>query len=144
MLSALKRLIGISREPRPPVHDDVLGQLTYDPRERWWVATVSVPTQPLTFYIGGEEPTPALVAHARDIVGNFEQFQTLVREFLDVEAARFKTGAQEVRSLTIESVCLFWPKRPNDGMIYFSAPNEDRVWRCDYVGRKPVGLGFDS
>jgi hypothetical protein len=39
---------------------------------------------------------------------------------------------------------LFWPHRPNDGMIFFDGPDECRCWRCDLIGRVPVGLGFDS
>ena len=44
----------------------------------------------------------------------------------------------------LEGVCLFWPDRPDDGMIYFQGPDESRVWRCDYVSRKPRGPNFDS
>ena len=52
--------------------------------------------------------------------------------------------ADEIRQLAIQDVCLFWPDRPDDGMIYFKGPDEFKVWRCDYVARKPQGLGFDS
>jgi hypothetical protein len=52
--------------------------------------------------------------------------------------------AGEIRQLVIEDVCLFWPTRPDDGMIYFKGPNAFRVWRCDYIGRTPVALGFDG
>jgi hypothetical protein len=41
-------------------------------------------------------------------------------------------------------VCLFWPERPNDGMLYFKGPDETRVWRSDYRNRLAEGLGFDS
>jgi hypothetical protein len=55
-----------------------------------------------------------------------------------------RTWSKEMAELTIEDVCLFWPDRPNDGMIYFHGPDETRVWRCDYVNREPRDLGFDS
>ena len=71
----------------------------------------------------------------------------MISEFLAEEARRvkhLKQFAHEIEQLRIEDVCLFWPKRPNDGMIYFKEPDRYRVWRCDYVGRKPKGLGFDD
>jgi hypothetical protein len=38
-----------------------------------------------------------------------------------------------------------WPDRPDDGMIYFDGPGtEERIWRCDYVGRRAQDLGFDD
>lgn len=45
----------------------------------------------------------------------------------------------------LEEVCLFWPERPNDGMLYFKTENETgRLWHSDYRNRTPVGLSFDS
>ena len=53
-------------------------------------------------------------------------------------------GLLEDTLLPPEDVWLFWPDRPDNGMIYFQVPDESRVWRCDYVSRKPRGPGFDS
>jgi hypothetical protein len=53
-------------------------------------------------------------------------------------------GSGEIRQLRLEFVGLLWPDRPNDGLLYFNGPNEYRVWRCDYISRKPQILGFDD
>jgi hypothetical protein len=29
-------------------------------------------------------------------------------------------------------------------MLFFEGGEEGRVWRCDYINRKPNGLGFDN
>ena len=68
----------------------------------------------------------------------------LEREAREMEGARQPRPAEEIRQLTLESICLFWPDRPDDGMLYFDGPDEYRVWRCDYVDREPRALGFDS
>jgi hypothetical protein len=128
------------------VTDSVLGSLSWAD-EDWWVATVNVEGRSLGFKIGGDtRPAPELLAHARDIVRSYGAFREKVRAFLDREAGKQDHLADEARALEIEDVCLFWPDRPNDGMIYFRGDGREdgRVWRCDYVNREPIGLGFDS
>jgi hypothetical protein len=111
----------------------------------WWEAAVAVRGRAVGFKIGGDaEPSLELIAHAHDIVRAWADFERMVTEFLAGEASRQRQYAEEIRRLVVEEVCLFWPERPDDGMIYFSGPDEFRVWRCDYVGRKLKGLGFDS
>ncbi len=100
------------------------------------------------FKIGGKgKPDAQLLVHAHDIVHSFPEFEQKVSAFLADEAHNVKylrRFADEIRQLQIEHVNLVWPKRPDDGMIYFKGPDQFRVWRCDYVARKPRGLGFDS
>lgn len=104
-----------------------------------------IETQEIGFTIGGDtEPSPVLIAHAQEIVRSFPEFRQRVGAFLAAEALRLPVFAEEIRELEIEEICLFWPIRPDDGMIYFRGPDEFRVWRCDYIGRSPVGLGFDD
>ena len=52
--------------------------------------------------------------------------------------------ADEIQALAIRDICLFWPQKTVDGMIFFDGPDEFRCWRCDLVGRVPTGLSFDS
>ena len=69
----------------------------------------------------------------------------MVRAALEAETANFDAlYTNEIRRLRLESICLFWPKRPSDGMLYLEGGLRNRIWRFDYVGRKPAGLGFDS
>jgi hypothetical protein len=149
MLATLKKLLGTSvAKSSCPVSDPILGELRLSEGGNWWEGSTTVSGESVGFKIGGGvAPDAALLTHAHEIVGTFPGFQRMIREFLAEEARRvkhLKQLAHEIEQLGIEDVCLFWPKRPNDGMIYFKGPDRYRVWRCDYVGRKPKGLGFDD
>jgi hypothetical protein len=146
----LSRLMGgASRVQIGQVEDPQLGPLILNDggTDGCWVGRVTFQGRPVKFEIGGNtEPDTALVARAREIFESFDRFNREVMSFLDHEAAQkeWEPAANEIRSLTISDVCLFWPDRPDDGMIFFDGPDECRCWRCDLIGRAPVGLGFDS
>ena len=123
------------------IHHPVLGDLCLSD---YWEATVTVHGKTLGFKIGGLEPDAVLVEHACDIVRSFPEFEKMIAAFLASEADRLPGAANEIRQLVIEDVMLCCPERPNDGMIFFTGPDKYRGWRCDYIGRKPQGLGFDS
>jgi hypothetical protein len=126
------------------VTDVVLGKLKLS-KAGWWEARVTFSGKSVGFKIGGSnEPDASLIAHARDIVGTFVAFEKMVAEFLLLESKRLAPLAHEIQQLAIEDVMLAWPKRPNDGMIYFRGIDKFRIWRCDYINRKPRGLGFDD
>jgi hypothetical protein len=129
------------------VKDQVLGTLRYDD-DGCWVARVEVEGKKLKVTIGGDtSPDPALVAHAHDIVASLGEFRDRARAFLEAEIETqpdFADYADEIRALDLHEVWLFWPDRPNDGMIAFAGGKRGRLWRCDYVDRTPKGLGFDS
>ena len=89
----------------------------------------------------------ALLAHAADILRKRDAFVAAVSQFLKEEAEKIRSPRSyrdEIEGLKIDRVCLFWPERPDDGMISFSGGRDYRLWRCDYVARQPKGLGFDS
>src|SRR3569832_390952 len=145
MLKSLSQMLASRGKERIKEHQDaVLGTLQLA-EENWWQTTIAVADRSVGFKIRGEsKPDPALIEHARDIVGGFAEFSRMVGEFLAIEARRMPGAADEIRQLVIEDVMLFWTKRTDDGMIYFRGPDKYRVWRCDYVGRKPRNLGFDD
>jgi hypothetical protein len=123
----------------------VLGELVFDHERESWISRIDTSSGPIVFEIGGERmPDEGLMRHAVDLAEHPAQFMAMVTAFLEVEAKRHKRVSDEIRQLKLESVCLWWPKRPDDGMLYFAGPNEHRVWRCDYVKRTPRDLGFDS
>lgn len=126
------------------VRDAVLGELIYA-HDAWWGGTVQTDDGNVGFRIGGDlSPDLTLLGHARDIVGSYGAFREQVQALISSEASRQEQFAQEIRSLEVKDVCLLWPDRPDDGMIYFSGSNASHLWRCDYVERVPVALGFDS
>jgi hypothetical protein len=128
------------------VPHEQLGELRFDGDEGAWRVRVQCPSGPIEFLIGGgREPDGGLLAHASELVSSSAAFMVQIRKYLEQEAARYEPRQDEVRSLRLDKVCLFWPKRPNDGMLYFTNANNDgKVWRCDYVDRKPQSLGFDA
>jgi len=128
---------------RPNEHP-VLGKLVYVPDVAAWRCTGGPGS--FGFLIAGRtEPDRKLLAHAADLRQQSDRFLELVNRFLVREAAKQPRWSDEIRLLTLQEVCLLWPRRPNDGMLYFSSGNESgRLWRSDYINRKPVGLGFDS
>jgi hypothetical protein len=138
-----------TRDPVGQVDDEQLGPLVLNDggAEGCWVARPTAQGRPVCFQIGGRyEPDPALIARARDLLGSFDRFAADVAAFLAAEAARapWSPFAAEIRALVIRDICLFWPQRPDDGMIFFDGPDECRCWRCDLIGGVPGGLGFDS
>ena len=141
----LKRLLhGRSADWTPEVEDPVLGTLKLAQGEDWWDATVAIDGQALVFHIGGSGvPDPALVSRAHEIYRDFPAFQRRVMALLAQEAARDAAWAAEIGALRIESIMLGAAKRPEDGMVYFTGPDEDRLWRCDLVAGEPKFLGFD-
>jgi hypothetical protein len=134
-----------TRDPVGRVDDEQLGPLVLN--EGCWEAQVTPEGSSIRFRIGGRfAPDPVLITRARDILSSFDQFAVEVAGFLASEAAReeWSPFADEIRALAIRDLCLFWPHRPDDGMIFFGGPDECRCWRCDLIGRVPSGLGFDS
>lgn len=148
MLSRLLRLFrGPSNEPLREILDPVLSRCVPDQVEHCWRASVDVGGREVSIILGGDlTPDPALLAHARQIAGEMGAFVGRVADFLKREAGRIEEPdvQAEIENLLVDDVCLFWPDRPNDGMIYFAGPTEERLWRCDYIERRLQGLGCDT
>jgi hypothetical protein len=143
------RLRRIFAKPKQsPTHDDAaLGRLVLDPDEGEWKTTLPG-DGPFDLYVGGEiEPDAACLNRAREIAADPSGFRARVTRFLGEEMGRVWTAPEaqeEIRSLRIAAVHLWrHGKRGDVGMIYFAAPSDDRVWRCDYIGSEPRDLGFD-
>ena len=133
-----------STDLRADFQDEVLGSVVWDPEEEAWVTCV--PQPPFRILLAGEgRPDPRLVSHARDIFSSPDKLTTAVTLVLASAAKDLPIASTEILGLSVESVALMWPDRPDDGMVYLDGPDTDgRVWRCDYIGRQPQGLGFDD
>lgn len=142
MFSALKKLFAAPKIERRPVSHPILGPISYSEDEGAWLTESALGFR---FRIAGEEsPDGALLAHAESVARDPIAFKKMVAAFLEEEAKTKKDQEDTVRKLEIEMLCLFWPDRPDDGMIYFTGGDRYGVWRCDYKNRRPIGLGFDS
>ena len=136
----------------PPVADNVvdpvLGTLSWSKEDKAWFSSPDHNSLGFAFQIAGTPPPDEqLIRHAADIASKKDEFLQRLQRFLSDEAASVRhlsVFKAEISGLKIERVCLFWPKRPDDGMIFFDGGRDFRVWRCDYIGRAPKGLGFDS
>ncbi len=157
VLSALKRkLLGDKRPIERQIDSDVLGRLVYSDDDEAWLTGGESGELKFGFYIAGSEdfsaptqrPDPYLVRQAEAVALVQDQFIAEVMAYLQTEAKvrRIHKGWEhEIAQLQIETLCLFWPKRPRDGQISFSGGSDYRLWRCGYLDGKPGGgLGFDS
>jgi hypothetical protein len=132
---------------RNDFNDPVLGPMPFNGDLGLWHASLpSNSSRAISFFVAGEsEPDPKLLEHARDVARKIHTFQSTIQAFLASEAPKFRQDAPTVLALSTESLNLFWPSRPDDGMVYFKGSSSDsRVWRCDYVARQPRALGYDS
>jgi hypothetical protein len=149
MFRNLKRFL--KRGP-PPVaehfQDPILGTLTWSEDDKAWVSSATDRDVGFRFQISGiVEPDKALLAHAADILQNKDDFIARVMQCVRSEAELVRSlrpYRDEIDGLRVERVCLFWPNRPDDGMIFLSGGRDYRLWRCDYIARQPKGLGFDA
>lgn len=146
LLSLLKKLFAAPPKiERVPLLHPVLGPITYSEEEEAWLTEPSHASLGFRFSIAGEAaPDARLLAHAESVARDPVVFRQKITAFLEAEAQRWKNHAETVRRLEIAMVCLFWPERPDDGMIFFAGGESYGLWRCDYKNRAPLDLGFDS
>src|SRR5688572_9751043 len=115
----LQAIIGPPSPSRKSFSDPILGELK--PAETGWTATVSRGDESFTFGIGGESmPDASLLAHAHEICNSYESFKREVWDCVETESKDYPDDVKaEIAGLKIDFISLFWPKRPNDGMIFF-------------------------
>jgi hypothetical protein len=112
-----------------------------------WTGAVTKGEDSFELTIGGaNQPDATLLAHAHDILINWESFKKMVRNHIASETHDYPDDVKaEVAGLRIDNISLCWPHRPDDGMIFFRGHEGDiGLWRCDYIARKPTGLGCDT
>jgi hypothetical protein len=145
MLKGLLQSLFSSPSVRAPFNDPILGPL--QPGETGWSANIVKGADHFVLTIGGnDKPDDALLAHAHDILGDYPSFKNAVKFCVEYESRDYPPEVKaELAGLEINIVALWWPTRPNDGMIFFRGSEKDiGAWRCDYINRKPMGLGCDT
>ncbi len=136
-------------KPRPPqgatFQAPDLGEFKFNDDVDLWEIEVVKDGDTIVFGVGeNDAPSQTLIQHAIDILKDYASFKKMVMEYVVSEKSQFKGYENEIDQLTIESVSLFNSQEPDNGAIYFKGQDESRMWRCDYVDRKPKGLGFDD
>src|SRR5262245_17475233 len=82
------------------IEDPLLGKLTLSEDEDWWEGSVKIGEKTVCFKVGGDsEPARELIAHAQDIVQNFDRFESKIADFLLDEALRLKSFSDEIKRL---------------------------------------------
>ena len=94
---------------------------------------------------GKEEPNPALVARARELVADFDAFERQLNDYLAQTAKEWASEAPElaadISALRIHSIKLRSRKLI---LVDFDGPDVDVYWSCEYADGKFSGLDFDS
>ena len=93
---------------------------------------------------GKEEPNPALIARARQLVADFDTFERRLNDYLGQTANEWASEAPElgadISMLRISSIKLRSRKRV---LVDFDGPDVDVYWSCEYADGKFSGLDFD-
>lgn len=125
--------------------DPVLGELVIN--ETWWECTVVSKRGPITLGVGGRyEPDEQLIETARRTCQHIDEFVDSVAAYLRHESEQpiWRRFAAEVRVQAIKDVYYWWPRKPAAGMIFFTGPDQCRLWHCDIDDGRLCGLAFDS
>jgi hypothetical protein len=92
---------------------------------------------------GKDQPAPALVTRAREVVAEFSALQRLVDAYLAREAAKDIEFGSEIAALRITSLRFNRPKRPDEVEIVFEMGADEKYWTCIYADGEVKDLMFD-
>ncbi len=126
--------------------DPQLGRLIRNVKAEAWEGDFRVRDRTVEILIDGkEEPNPALIARARELVADFETFDRRLNDYLAEMAKEWAAEAPElgadIRRLRISSIMLRSRKRI---LVDFEGPDVDVYWSCEYADGEFSGLDFDS
>lgn len=123
--------------------DPTLGRLQRDVRAEAWEGAFASTRGAVGLLIAGrEEPAPALVARARELVADFPALERRIGAYLAREAAEDVELEAEIRALRVSLLRFNWPERPDEVEIVFDGP-EETYWTCVYAGGELRDLNFD-
>jgi hypothetical protein len=126
--------------------DPQLGTLIRNVNAEAWEANVRVRDRTVEILIDGkEEPNPALLTRARELVADFDTFERRLKGYLAQTAKEWASEAPEMSAdisrLLISSIKLRSRQRV---LVDFDGPDEDVYWSCEYADGTFSGLDFDS
>ncbi len=124
--------------------DPQLGTLFRDVKSESWEGAFASANGTIELLISGQdEPEPALVARAREVVAEFPALQRRVDEYLTGAAAEDAELAAEISALRVSSLHFYWPERPDEVEIEFEMGPDEKYWTCIYAGGELKDLNFD-
>ena len=125
--------------------DPQLGTLIRNVKAEAWETDFRVRDRTVDILIDGkEEPSPALVARARELVADFDTFERRLNDYLAQTAKEWVSEAPElgadISALRLSSIKL----RSRRGVLVdFDGPDVDVYWSCEYADGMFSGLDFD-
>jgi hypothetical protein len=124
--------------------DPQLGTLFRHVKAEAWEGAFASANGTIELLIDGkDEPAPALVARAREVVAEFPALERRVGEYLAQAAAEDAEYASEIAALRISALHFNWPERPDEVEIVFEIGPEEKYWTCTYAGGEVKDLEFD-
>jgi len=124
--------------------DPQLGTLYRHVKNEAWEGAFASANGTIELLIHGkDEPEPALVARAREVVGEFPALQRRVDEYLALAAAEDVELAAEIGALRVSDLHFYWPERPDEVEIVFEMGSDEKYWTCIYAGGELKDLNFD-
>ena len=126
--------------------DPQLGTLMRNVEAKAWETEFRVRGQTVEILIDGqEEPDPALVARARELVADFDNFERRLNDYLAQTAKEWASEtpelAADIGALRLASIKL---RSRQSVLVDFDGPDEDVYWSCEYADGEFSGLDFDS
>ena len=126
--------------------DPQLGTLVRNVEAEAWEANFKVRDRTVEILIDGkQEPDPALVARARELVADFHNFELRLNDYLAQTAkdwaAETPEMAADIRALRLASIKL---RSRQSVLVDFDGPDENIYWSCEYADGKFSGLDYDS
>jgi hypothetical protein len=126
--------------------DPQLGKLIRNVKAEAWEGEFRVRDRTVEILIDGkEEPDAALVARARDLVTDFDNFERRLNDYLAETAKDWASEAPElaadISALRLSSIKL---RSRESVLVDFDGPDVDVYWSCEYADGKFSGLDFDS
>jgi hypothetical protein len=126
--------------------DPQLGTLIRNVKAEAWEGDFRVRDRTVKILIDGQqEPNPALIDRARELVADFDTFERRLNDYLAETAKEWASEAPDlgadISALRISSITLRSRKRV---LVDFDGPDVDVYWSCEYADGKFSGLDFDS
>ena len=124
-----------------------LGTLIRSLETQAWEGSFTSGGRTIEFLIRGvDEPPPALVRRAREVIAEFPALERRMSEYLEREAAAAEDGetASEIRALRIDTLFFESPDRPDEVDIHLDGPDEMHYWTCKYVAGELNDLWVDN
>jgi hypothetical protein len=126
--------------------DPQLGTLIRNVKAEAWETEFRVRDRTVEILIDGkDEPNPALVARARELVADFAIFERRLNDYLAQAAKDWASETSElaadIGALRLSSIKL---RSRKSVRVDFDEPDEDVYWSCEYADGEFSGLDFDS